>query len=477
MRSFSLTLRDKFLLAFLALALILTGMFILLASRISSMLPEMSSSQTERYEAQLTIRDMREAITNVSIPDSFPAMEAGTLVFREQLAQYQRDLSLTASPGAYQSLVFEDKHTLLDGEEAALGSMESALRDFESAQQRSDIESAKTAFRVMVSETEHLEQINSDATSALQASAAVTRRYLVTFSMIAVAILLLGILVMAQFLIAWISRPLEKIQHAAERIAEGDFNVELTSDSLDELGILTRSFDDMRRKVLKLNELRDGFIATASHQLRTPLTAIRWLLESLQKSVREGRIQLLQKDAQALEKAYGRTLSMSELVSSLLSLSRLDAQKMKATMTSVSLDDILSHVRSSMKEACDRKHVELRVSSDIIQPVRTDPLLVTEILTNAGTRNSAHKIQLCFFHLSGRTHHLKLSNRRGVKRVHFFYANTSHNGTNGKSSTGLTTVLAGNNKTLKRRSFLFHDTDLCPWFNFCFQLVWDHWII
>ncbi len=377
-----MTLRDKFLLAFLALALVLTGMFILFASRISSMLPEMSASQTERYEARLKIRDMRAAVTDAMLPNSLASMNVHADAFRTEMARYQQELSLTASPGAYQSLVFENKHSLLDGEEETLHRMEEAWLDFQSAYQNEDSDAATSAFRVLVTETEALERINSDATSALRSSAAVTRRYLITFSMIAVAILLLGILVMAQFLIAWISRPLEKIQHAAERIAEGDFSVELASDSRDELGILTRSFDDMRRKVLKLNELRDGFISTASHQLRTPLTAIRWLMESLRKSVREGRIQLLQKDAQAIEQAYDRTLAMSELVSSLLSMSRLDAEKIKATMVSVPLDDILSHVRSSLKEACDRKHVELRVSSDIIQAVRTDPLLVTEILTN-----------------------------------------------------------------------------------------------
>ncbi len=382
MRFLSLTLRDKFLLAFLTLAVILTGMFALLASRISSILPDMSAVQTERYAAQIKLRDMREAITVATIPDDPALLHSGALLLTKDLVLYQNELSLTSSPGAYQSLVFEDKSDLLHQEDDAIANIGQSLKLFDRATQQGSTADAKEALAAIRRATEQLERINTDATHALQASAAVSRRYLITFSMIAVAILLLGILIFAHFLITWITRPLEKIQFVAGRMAEGDFSMELTSASGDELGVLTRSFDDMRRKVLQLNELRDGFISIASHQLRTPLTAIRWLLESLEKSLTEGRMQILPKDKTSLLQAADRTRAMSLLVSSLLTLSRLEADKVKATPVETDLSALLKKICQNYEKQCAEKRIELTVDSDIMKPVRTDPLLVTEILSN-----------------------------------------------------------------------------------------------
>ncbi len=80
-----------------------------------------------------------------------------------------------------------------------------------------------------------------------------------------------------------ISRPLRRLQRTAERFAAGDLSTASTErESLPELIALERSMNTMAAELDDLIERQRQFVADASHQLRTPLTALRLRLENVE---------------------------------------------------------------------------------------------------------------------------------------------------------------------------------------------------
>jgi len=117
-----------------------------------------------------------------------------------------------------------------------------------------------------------------------------------------------------------LTRRIQRLDVAAERIARGEFDVRIEDTSQDEVGQLARTFDEMRERLSTLDHARREFIANASHELRTPLFALGGFLELLSdEELDEGT----RRDF--LETATGQVERLTRLATDLLDLSRLDA--------------------------------------------------------------------------------------------------------------------------------------------------------
>ncbi len=84
------------------------------------------------------------------------------------------------------------------------------------------------------------------------------------------------------FLGEQITRPLRQLTATAHRLAGGDLSVRLEMDRKDELGDLAAAFDHMAEEISQLLARERAFVANASHELRSPVTAIQLRAELLQ---------------------------------------------------------------------------------------------------------------------------------------------------------------------------------------------------
>ena len=92
----------------------------------------------------------------------------------------------------------------------------------------------------------------------------------------------LVIAVLAGYLVARaLAARVQRLERAARKVAAGDFSQPIEADSDDELGRLAAAFDDMQRQLARLDRARKQFIATASHELRTPIFSLGGFLELL----------------------------------------------------------------------------------------------------------------------------------------------------------------------------------------------------
>jgi signal transduction histidine kinase len=141
------------------------------------------------------------------------------------------------------------------------------------------------------------------------------RRTVVGIAAVGLAVLLMALL--AAFLLArGITRPIERLGAAADRIASGDLDARAPVEGSREQRSLARSFNVMTERLSRTLRAQTEFVADASHQLRTPLTGLRLRLE-------EARASTDRSDADRhLEAGLGELDRMSHTIDDLLVLSR-----------------------------------------------------------------------------------------------------------------------------------------------------------
>jgi signal transduction histidine kinase len=177
--------------------------------------------------------------------------------------------------------------------------------------------------------------------------------------LVAVAIALpLAWLVGAAAALALASR-IRRLERAAARIAAGDFDRPVIDGGRDEVAELAVAFDDMRVRLERTDRARRDFIASASHELRTPIFALGGFLELLEDEADPAE----QRDYIATMRDQVRRLT--RLATDLLDLSRLDAGA-QLGRDDVGLAGIAETAASDFAAAAEQRGATIAVSSDAV---------------------------------------------------------------------------------------------------------------
>ena len=202
-------------------------------------------------------------------------------------------------------------------------------------------------------------------------------RYWLILAAIAAVVLAVAVALAGGFA-RWIVRPLSRVDAAAGEVAAGNLEVRVPATGPPELRRLAGSFNEMVAKLEALLHSQEQFVADASHQLRTPLTALRLRLENL---ARDG-------DAPAgdgLEGALDELERLSGLVDGLLTLARAD----RAASAPAELDvaAALGERVDAWSALAEEQRVELRAHATdgldaLVTPGRIEQVL-DNLLANA----------------------------------------------------------------------------------------------
>jgi two-component system OmpR family sensor kinase len=130
-----------------------------------------------------------------------------------------------------------------------------------------------------------------------------------------------------------------RLERAATEVSRGSFVDPLPVDSKDELGQLTRTFNEMQSQLRQVDVARKEFIATASHELRTPIFSLAGFVELLQDED-------LDEDTRRefLETMGEQVARLQKLSVDLLDLSRLDAGSLELHPEEVDLSELARSV-------------------------------------------------------------------------------------------------------------------------------------
>jgi signal transduction histidine kinase len=133
-------------------------------------------------------------------------------------------------------------------------------------------------------------------------------------------------------------------------------------------------------KEIEIDKMKDEFITLVSHQLRTPLSAIKWYLEMLV----DGIVGTLTKEQEKHAKEiYETNQQMINLVNTLLSTSRIESGKIvvdpKPTDIEKIVRDVISEVEINAKNK--KQKVELEVEENLPE-INLDPRLIRNVYLN-----------------------------------------------------------------------------------------------
>jgi signal transduction histidine kinase len=130
----------------------------------------------------------------------------------------------------------------------------------------------------------------------------------------------------------------------------------------------------------RLEQAKSDFVATASHELRSPLTSIKGFIELLQSTENAN---LTPRQLDFIQIALQSTDRLVDLVNDLLDVARIESGQFEISPRSCDLRETLEEVAALMRPRIDEKHQHLEVQiADGRPPALADPARVRQIVTN-----------------------------------------------------------------------------------------------
>ncbi len=176
-----------------------------------------------------------------------------------------------------------------------------------------------------------------------------------------------------------ISNPLRRLTRAAGAVANGQLDQQVPVKSNDEIGQLSKTFNDMTTRLRSARQTQTDFVANVSHESRTPLTSIKGMLETL----RDGAVDDPQIRDRFLETMEGETDRLIRLVNDLLLLSRADSEALGLRREPVDLNRLVQSVIEQIIPQTEAKGLILESEASSGLPLATiDSDRIRQVLVN-----------------------------------------------------------------------------------------------
>jgi signal transduction histidine kinase len=163
---------------------------------------------------------------------------------------------------------------------------------------------------------------------------------------------LTGALLLFSGLIASMRRPLEELVDAAGRLAAGDLSTRVKVGGVSETATLGAAFNEMAGQLEveasqrdQLDRLKDEFVLTASHELRSPLTSVQGFAELLMLE----RDSLTPRQVETVEIILDNCRHLVRLLNDLLDLARSDAGRLSVRLRPTELTPLIEDVVRTMR--------------------------------------------------------------------------------------------------------------------------------
>ena len=161
-----------------------------------------------------------------------------------------------------------------------------------------------------------------------------------------------------------VTKPILEISHKLEGIYDEKIDFNFPHYQYDELNIIARTTTDMSksvqdyiRKLEKEKTIRQEFFSNASHELKTPLTAIRGYAELLQSGMASDTN--MQKEF--LGRIHSEVEEMTSLINDILMISRLETKELMPTKEMLCVKSVAEEVKKTLKPLADENNVSLEI--------------------------------------------------------------------------------------------------------------------
>lgn len=183
--------------------------------------------------------------------------------------------------------------------------------------------------------------------------------------------MLIGIIVVLSIFLSWLLstilvKPLARVTKAIEDITDGMQDDAISVPDYTETELITDAFNKMVNRMKILDESRQEFVSNVSHELKTPLTSMKVLADSLvgQQGVPEELYQEFMGDITA------EIDRENKIITDLLSLVKMDKKAADLNITHMDINQLLEDILKRLRPIADKRNIDLIL--DCFRPVEAD---------------------------------------------------------------------------------------------------------
>ncbi|MBC6972190.1 HAMP domain-containing protein [Bacillus sp. Xin] len=198
--------------------------------------------------------------------------------------------------------------------------------------------------------------------------------------------LLLGFIVVLSIIFIamaarYIVRPIQTFTKATQKIASGEYDIELDEGRKDEIGTLSTSFKKMTKSIKELDQMRQEFVSNVSHEFQSPLSSIQGFSKTLQsekmtETERKHYLQIIEAESKR----------MSSLCKQLLTLASLDKEEKVLQIKEFALHKQMKDVIFMLEWKWREKDIAVEFDVPNIN-IKGDENLLHQVWTNIFTNS------------------------------------------------------------------------------------------
>lgn len=283
------------------------------------------------------------------------------------------------------------------------------------------------------------------------------RFYLESFGSIVLVLILISLA-----MTIWIYRatviPLNKLKEATQNIAAGNLDFVIETESRDEFGELCRDFEFMRQKLketaeenIQADRESKELISNISHDLKTPITAIKGYVEG----IRDGVAVTEEKRDKYLKTIYNKAIEMDRLIDELTLYSKIDTNKIPYSFNKLSVREFFEDCSDSLSVELESRGIEfyyenmLEQDVDFIADTEKLSRVINNIISNSIKYHADRKTKISL-RLKDEGDFIRVElgdNGKGISKADLPYifdrmyrADASRNSATGGSGIGLAIV-------------------------------------
>lgn len=211
--------------------------------------------------------------------------------------------------------------------------------------------------------------------------------------MLAICVIVLGLgFVLSKVLV----KPFSRVGKAIEELTDGYLDEEISVPDYTETEMISSVFNKMLRRMKVLDDSRQEFVANVSHELKTPMTSIKVLADSLagQENV---PVELYQEFMQDIAVEIDRE---NQIITDLLSLVKMDKKASELNIEKVNINELMENILKRLKPIADKKKVELVLESYRPIVAEIDEVKLSLALTNLAENGIKYNVEDGWVHVT-----------------------------------------------------------------------------
>ena len=214
-----------------------------------------------------------------------------------------------------------------------------------------------------------------------------SRSFLIDMFLAIVMILVLTGMVLTQWIHKSVFSPINRLNLAMQKIAEGNFDYTLESDDDNEIGELYRNYEDMRLRLKesteekKQNERQNReLISNITHDLKTPITAIKGYVEGIIDGVADTQ----ERREKYLRTIYTKANDMDRLINELTYYSSIDNNRIPYNFHRINVAEFFEDCVEDVGLDLESKNIQLNYSNLVDPSTRiiADPEQLKKVINN-----------------------------------------------------------------------------------------------